>query len=183
MKNRIQHALPGLLIAFALGTPLSVSAQAGEAGAQGVPPSTNPAKRVVYPREGQSAEQQMSDQLACHNWSSQQTDWDPQRAYAQLEQEHGQALQQYQQSQGGAIRGAAGGALAGLAIGAIAGDAGKGAAIGAVAGGAAGGIRSRRGQQAAQQAFEQAAAEFQDAFRLWDRHWMACMDGRKYSVR
>ncbi len=151
--------------------------------AQTVPGNTNPAQRVVYPSEGQSAEQQMSDQLACYNWSSEQTDWDPQRAFAQLERDHAQALQQYQQSQGGAIRGAAGGALAGLAIGAIAGDAGKGAAIGAVAGGAAGGIRSRRGQQAAQEAFQQAATEFQDAFRLWDRHWMACMDGRKYSVR
>jgi len=151
--------------------------------AQTVPGNTNPAARVVYPSEGQLAEQQMSDQLACYTWSSEQTDWDPQRAFAQLEQDHAQALQQYQQSQGGAIRGAAGGALAGLAIGAIAGDAGKGAAIGAVAGGAAGGMRSRRGQQAAQEAFEQAAAQFQDAFRLWDRHWMACMDGRKYSVR
>jgi hypothetical protein len=160
MKNGVQYPLGGLLIAVA-----------------------HSAKRVVYPSEGQSAEQQMSDQLACFKWSSQQTEWDPQRAYAQLEQDHGQALQQYQQSQGGAIRGAAGGALAGLAIGAIAGDAGKGAAIGAVAGGAAGGIRSRRGQQAAQQAFEQAVGEFQDAFRLWDRHWVACMDGRKYSVR
>ena len=93
-----------------------------------------------------------------------------------------EALAQYESTRGGAVRGAAGGALAGLVIGAIAGDAGKGAAIGAVAGGAAGGARSRRGRAAAQEAFEAAVAEFQSGFRLWDRHWMACMIGNGYGV-
>lgn len=183
MKSRSRNAVGVCAAIFGLTLGVVLPASAQEATPQSVPSNTNPAKRVVYPAEGQSVEQQMSDQLACYNWATQQTAWDPQQAYAQLERDHGAALRQFEQSQGGAVRGAAGGALAGLAIGAIAGDAGKGAAIGAVAGGTAGGLRSARGRQAAQAAFEEAAIDFQDSFRWWDRHWVACMDGRQYSVR
>ena len=91
-------------------------------------------------------------------------------------------MQQLQQSQGGAVRGAAGGALTGLAIGAIAGDAGTGAAIGAVAGGAGGGLRARRGRMSATATFESALAEFNAYFKQWDRHWTACMLGNGYGV-
>ena len=147
-----------------------------------VPPSTNPAERAVYPSEGQSADQQLSDQLACYNWAGENTGWDPHQAYAELEKEHGAALKQYQESQGGAVRGAARGALAGLAIGAIAGDAGQGAAIGAVAGGAGGGIRARRQRRGAQSDFEVAAEAFKEEFSKWDRQWVACMEGRDYSI-
>ena len=148
---------------------------------QDLPPSTNPAERIVY-RGAKTVEQQMSAQLTCYNWATEQAAFEPHQAYAQLEQNHGAALRQYQSAQGGAVRGAAGGALAGLAIGAIAGDAGKGAAIGAVAGGAAGGLRTRRAQQSAQAAFEEALAEFSTGMRLWDRHWVACMIGNGYGV-
>ncbi|HSG82596.1 MAG TPA: YMGG-like glycine zipper-containing protein, partial [Gemmatimonadota bacterium] len=150
---------------------------------QAMATDTNPAQRVVYPAGDQSAEQQVADQLACYNWSSKQTGWNPEAAFAELKQDHAEAYADYQRAQGGMLRGAALGTLSGLAIGAIAGDAGKGAAIGAVAGGAGGGIRAQRQRQAAQAAFEAALTEFEIAFRLWDRHWMACMDGRDYSVR
>ena len=146
-----------------------------------LPSTTNPAERIVY-RGDKTVEQQQSQQLACYQWSVEQTGWNPEQAYAQLEQEHGEALAQYQSTRGGAVRGAAAGALTGLAIGAIAGDAGTGAAIGAVAGGAAGGIRGRRGRAAAEEAFEAALTEFQNSFRLWDRHWTACMIGNGYGV-
>ncbi len=171
-------------VALVLGATIASAQEAAAPAAQPqtVPPSTNPAQRVVYASEGQTAEQQMSDQLACYNHATAQTNWDPHQAYAVLESEHGAALQQHQQAQGGAVRGAAGGALVGLAIGAIAGDAGKGAAIGAVSGGAAGGIRARRQRRAAEGSFEQAAEAFKSQFQLWDRHWVACMQGRKYGV-
>ena len=138
---------------------------------------------MVYPSAGQTSEQQASDQLACYNWSAEQTTWNPHDAFALLEEEHSQALAQYRQSVGGGVRGAAGGALAGLAIGAIAGDAGRGAAIGAAAGGLRGAGRAARGRQAAQEAFQAALDEFMTDFRLWDRHWMACMEGHDYAVR
>ena len=184
----------GLRTACGLMVPLlgivlvSLPARAQEAAAapaaeqKPLPPSTNPAQRVVYASEGQTNEQQMTDQLACYNYSTEQTTWDPHQAYAVLEQKHGESLKQYQQSQGGAVRGAAGGALVGLAIGAIAGDAGKGAAIGAVSGGAAGGVRARRQRQAAAGSFEADAEAFKAQFQQWDRHWVACMQGKKYSV-
>jgi hypothetical protein len=162
-------------LALAAVTVISV-----RAGAQD-PTNTNPADRIVYRGQRTTAEQSEA-QLACYNWSGGQTGFDPVAAYAQLERDHGAALQQYQSTQGAAVRGAARGALAGLAIGAIAGDAGKGAAIGAVAGGAGGGIRGRRGRQSAQEAFEAAVAEFSDNFRLWDRHWVSCMIGSGYGV-
>ncbi len=134
------------------------------------PATTNPAERIVY-RGDLTMEQQYADQLVCVNWSSEQTDWDPAQAYAALEREHGGALRQYH--------------LAGLAKGAIAGNAGTGAAMGAMgamAGGAAGGMQGRQGREAAQEAFEAAVDEFSDSFRLWDRHWVACMIGNGYGV-
>ncbi len=91
-------------------------------------------------------------------------------------------MAQYQQSTGGAVKGAAGGALMGLAIGAIAGDAGKGAAIGAAAGGGAGAMRSRRGRKDAESGFEEAKEKFEQEFAFWDRHWVACMKGHDYAV-
>ena len=134
-----------------------------------VPPSTNPTERVIYPSEGQTAEQQLSDQLQCYNWSTQQAAWDPHQAYGVLKEKHEQALGQAEAAQGGAVRGAAGGALAGLAIG-------------AVAGGITGGMRSRRQRRAAQSSFDQDVAAYQEQLQKWDRNYVACMQGRKYVV-
>ena len=147
-----------------------------------VPPNTNPTERVIYPAEGQTPQQQLNDQFECYNWGTQQTAWDPHQAIAVLEEKHGAALKQAQESQGGAVRGAAGGALAGLAVGAIAGDAGEGAAIGAVVGGLTGGMRSRRQRQAAQSGFEQDYKAFQAQLQKWDRNYVACIQARKYVV-
>jgi hypothetical protein len=146
-----------------------------------LPSSTNPAERVVY-RGEKSVEDQQATQLQCYQWSTEQTSWNPEQAYAQLERDHGQALQQYNAQRGAAVGGAARGALAGLAIGAIAGDAGTGAAIGATAGGLAGVRRRNVGQASAQEAFENAANEFRQNFGRWDSHWTACMIGNGYGV-
>lgn len=182
VRTSISSILPVLALLLVPGVTLAQADSAAPEAQKPLPPSTNPAQRVVYPSEGQTNEQQMADQLACYNYATEQTTWDPHQAYAELEQKHGEALKQYQETQGGAVRGAAGGALAGLAIGAIAGDAGKGAAIGAVAGGAGGGVRARRGRRAAASSFEQDADAFKSQFQLWDRHWVACMQGKKYGV-
>ncbi len=182
MRSSKHHTPDWVVIALSVLAVALPATAAAQGGPSTVPPSTNPADRVVYATEGQDAEQQMNDQLACYNWASEQTGWDPHVAYKALEADHGQALAQYQSTQGSAVRGAAKGALAGLAIGAIAGDAGKGAAIGAAAGGGAGLVRGRRGRKAAEAGFEQAAEEFKAAFQGWDRNWAACMQGRKYSI-
>jgi hypothetical protein len=150
--------------------------------AQTLPPNTNPTQRVIYPAEGQAEQQQMTDQLECYRWASQQTNWDPYQAYDQLVEQGYAAKQTAQQAQGGLVRGAAGGALAGVAIGAIAGDAGKGAAIGAIAGGLAGGSRSRRAQQQAQAETQAAVDAFNRQLQTWDRNYVACMQARDYVV-
>ena len=161
---------------------LLLAASASAAAAQDtLPASTNPAERVVY-RGDHSVEDQQSAQLMCYQWSSDQTSWEPEAAYAQLGREHGAALQQYNSTRGAAVGGAARGAIAGLAIGAIAGDAGTGAAIGAAAGGIGAGARGRRARGNAQAGFEEAANEFMSNFRSWDRHWVACMIGNGYGV-
>ena len=72
-----------------------------------IPTTTNPAQRVVY-RGDRTIEQQNAVQLTCYNWSSEQPKWDPEEAYAVLEREHGDALPQYEQTRGSAVRGAAG---------------------------------------------------------------------------
>lgn len=148
-----------------------------------VPPSTNPGNHVLFPAKGQDADQQMKDQLESYNWATQQTGWDPYRAYNVLVQKGYAADQKASQAQRGAIGGAARGALVGVAIGAIAGDAGKGAAIGAAAGGLTGGMRSRRQRQSAEAEKDQAIAEFKRNFGNWDRYYVASMEGRGYTVK
>ncbi len=181
MTRRILMMLAVLLVAVVAGAVAQESGAAAKEPSK-VPPSTNPANKVIYPSKGQDAEQQMKDQLDSYNWATEQTKWDPYEAYDVLVQKGYAAAQTAEEAQGGLVGGAARGALAGLAIGAIAGDAGKGAAIGATAGGLAGGARSRRKMDSAQSQADQAIQEYQSALDVWVRNWTASMEGRGYSV-
>lgn len=175
MKNRSQMNCTGLLSAvFLVGITGTAVAQ--------VPSNTNPASLAIYPAEGQTPNQQVQDQLACYNWSTQQTGFDPDAAAQQTAAGVQQAQQSAQALQGAAIRGGAAGALTGVAIGAIAGNAGKGAAIGAVAGGVAGGLRRRRHVQAAQASAQAQQQQFAQSLQTWSKSYAACMGGRGYSV-
>ena len=139
---RATTCIPGAVLGAALLLVV------GEASSQQtLPPSTNPTSRVIYPSAEQTQEQQMSDQLACYNWATEQAQWDPYVAHRELQEQGYVAQEQADAAAGGAVGGAARGALLGVTIGAIAGDAGKGAAIGAAAGGLSGGMRSRRARQ------------------------------------
>ena len=183
MKKRLGRiGAGGLSAILLLALHGAAAAQEDQLQPQTLPPSTNPAQRVIYPSEGQDEQLQMTDQLACYRWATQQTSWDPYVAYDQLVKEGYAAQQSAEQAQGGLIRGAAGGAVMGLAIGAIAGDAGKGAAIGAAAGGLAGGRRSRRAQAEAEAKADAAIEAFDKEMHVWDRNYVACMQGRKYTV-
>lgn len=129
---------PLAMSCIALG---AVSAQAQQGGA------------FVYPKAGQSEQQQSKDRYECHQWAVQQTGFDPSTAppvaSAPPPVAYGQAAPPPPQQQsgggflgignGGMLPGsgvmgdAATGAALGAAGGAIAGNAGQGAAIGAVA--------------------------------------------------
>ena len=145
--------------------------------------STNPGQHAIFPAKGQSPEQQRVDETAAYDWASRQTGWDPYQAKSRLDQQGQTAAANAGAAVGGAVKGGAGGALMGVAIGAIAGDAGKGAAIGATAGGMTGGMRSRRAVKAAGGSADAAVAAYQQQFAVWDRNFIAAMEGMGYSVR
>ncbi len=129
----------------------------------------------VYPKQGQSGEQQSKDRFECHNWAVQQSGFDPGNPPPAAPQ----------QSSGGGevVRGGARGAATGAVVGAITGNPGRGAARGAVIGGALGaGRRSARKQQE-QQAQAQAQAQYQQGADGYNRAVSACLGGRGYTVQ
>ena len=188
MSERFKHTIGRGFAALTLASAM-VIATVAEAG----PPtlSTNPGNLAIFPARGQTPEQQKQDEAAAYDWASQQTRWDPYQAKAQLDQQVQASAQAAGGAVGGglggAVKGGAGGALMGVAIGAIAGDAGKGAAIGATAGGMTGGLsggmRSRRAVKAAGGSADAAVAAYQQQFAMWDRNFIAAMEGMGYSVR
>jgi hypothetical protein len=180
----------------------SAMAQAPSSGAS----ASSPAKSIglfAYPKNQQSAEQQLKDENECYSSAKQQTGVDaqaPPPAAPSAEEQQAAQKQAAQQAaaatpKGGAVKGSARGAAGGAAIGAIAGDAGTGAAIGATAGAVRGRRQQKKAQKGAQQqAAEQTAqaqqqaqaegnAQHQGALDTFKRAFSACMDARGYSVK
>jgi hypothetical protein len=177
------------------------SAQAQTAQAA---PASSPAQSIgmfAFPKNGQSADQQLKDESECYGMAKQRTGIDAQAPPPQgLSEEEKQAAQQQAaanapQARGGRARGAARTAAGGAAVGAIAGDAGKGAAAGAVVGTMKGGATQRSANaQSKQQAASQTAAaqkkadeellrQHQEGIDTFQRAFAACMDARSYSVK
>lgn len=124
---------------------------------------------IIYPKNGQSSEQQSRDISQCQSWAVQQSGSNqstPQAATSSTSA----------QPQGGVLRGGARGAAVGAIGGAIGGNAGEGAAIGAAVGGLGGGIRRRHQQQAA-------AQQNDEAVDAYNRAMAACLEGRGYTVK
>jgi hypothetical protein len=197
MQNKLIISISVAFVSIALTAPIA-SAQ-GQAG-----PAWSPAQNIgmfAFPKNGQSADQQLKDESECYGMAKQRTGIDVQAPPPQGLSEEEKRLAQQQaaqnapQAQGGRVRGAARGAAGVAAIGAIAGDAGKGAAIGAVAGTMRGGAAQRSAnaqsqqQSAAQVAAAQRKAEeemlrqHQAGIDTFQRAFAACMDARNYSVK
>lgn len=143
-------------------------------------------QQYVYPKLGQTPEQQKKDEFDCYTWAAQQTGYDP-VAITQTAQQQTVPSGTAGPAPGSGVRGAAVGAAGGAAIGAIAGDAGKGAAIGAIAGGAGGRLRSRATAQAAQQqqVAQAKAAANEQAKRTqeYQKARAACLEAKGYTVK
>ena len=153
----------------------------------------------AYPMAGQSLDQQQQDNWECHNWSVQQSGFDPQRPPPAPRVGYSSPPPQQSSGvlglgQGAPITDAAKGAATGAIFGAIAGDAGKGAAIGAVTTTLFGGIKRRnrqqqeqqwRQQQYQQQQYEQQQYEGQirQLTHNYNRAFAACMSARQYQVQ
>jgi hypothetical protein len=182
----------------------SAAAPAQQAPPQQAAPAWSPAQNIgmfAFPRNGQSADQQLKDESECYGMARQRTGIDAQAPPPRgLSEEEKKAAQQQaadnaKQVQGARVGGAARGAAGGAAIGAIAGDAGKGAAAGAVAGTMRGGMAQRQANaQSKQQAAAQTAAaqkkaeeetlrQHQEGLDTFQRAFAACMDARNYSVK
>lgn len=147
--------------------------------------AANAQQQYVFPKNGQTPEQQKKDEFDCHTWAVKETGFDPITA-AQTPPPaapSGPAAAE----KGSGVKGAAKGAAAGAAIGAVAGDAGKGAAIGAVAGGAGGRVRSKnKAEDAQHQQATQAQAVATDTAKKqqeYQKARSACLDGKGYSVK
>lgn len=169
-----------------VGAVLAVTAiMSAPLRAQAGPPTlpTNPANHVIFPAKGQTPEQQKLDETAAYDWATGQTGWDPYKEYDKLVQKGYAAAETADAAKGGAVKGAAGGALLGVAIGAIADDPGHGAAIGATAGGMVGAARTRRTMKSASSASDQATAAYKQQFAVWDKNFMAAMEGKGYTVK
>jgi hypothetical protein len=156
MAIRASGLALGTILAMAVGQP---------AAAQG----------FVYPAQGQTPEQQATDEAECSAWASQQTGINPSQ---QAPQVGGSGGSTGGEVVGGAARGAALGAIGGL----IGGSAGTGAAIGAGVGATAG-LFNRVGQERQQQqAQQQANAQHQAQLQEYYRARAACLTGRGYTV-
>jgi hypothetical protein len=185
---------------------LASSIASAQASPQQTPaaPAWSPSQNIgmfAFPRNGQSADQQLKDESECYGMAKQRTGIDaqapPPKGLSDEEKKLAQqeAAENAKQKQGGRVRGAARGAAGGAAIGAIAGDTGKGAAAGAVAGTMKGGATQRSAnaqskQQAAAQteaaqkkADEEMLRNHQAGVDTFQRAFAACMDARSYSVK
>jgi hypothetical protein len=145
---------------------------------------------MVYPSNGQSADQQAQDEAQCFNWARDRSGYDPMNppptptAPSTSTESDGDVAR-------GAVGGAAVGAAGGAIIGAIAGNAGKGAGIGAATGLLAGGMRAHSQEeqrderakaqaQASQQEQRAAQQELANKFR---RGMAVCLEARGYATK
>ena len=130
----------------------------------------------VFPTNGQSQQQQKTDEFECYKWAMEQTGIDPLNLpKVEVELQSGPS--------GGAVRGAARGAAAGAAIGAITGDAGEGAAVGATVGALRGRRAGKNAQaQQNQQAQANATAAEEETKNTFRKAFSACIKGKGYTV-
>lgn len=137
---------------------------------------------IVYPAQGQSAEQTEKDKFECYQWSRDQTGFDPMAPPTATRP----PPQEKASQTGGAGSGALKGAAAGAAIGVIRGDtakwAGRGAATGALVGGVRRSNQRQKDDQARQQWEQEQASQYQTARNNYNRAYTACLSGRGYTV-
>ncbi|WP_051242789.1 hypothetical protein [Azohydromonas australica] len=169
MKTLSFHAARAVACAFVVGSGAGL-VQAQQASAANGSPGTA-STPVIYPAKGQSARQQDKDRYECHDWSRQQSGYDPSQA-ASTTTATGAAA-------GAAPPGAglAQGALRGAAVGELVShDAGRGAAIGVL--GSAAQAQARQAEQSRQQ------QAMRDQKRVkYERAFSACMEGRGYVLK
>ena len=129
---------------------------------------------VIYPAQGQSSEQQKTDEGECFIWARNETGIDPLAADAA-------PPPPAQQSGGGAVGGAARGAIIG---GIVDGSDGAktGAAVGVVGGAMRQNSKNRAAAQKNQQNQQQAQATNTQNKAAFNKAYGVCLQGRGYTV-
>jgi len=155
------------------------------AAQEGAPPAVdpfNPLGHFVYPANEQGPQLLQHDKEACYGWASEETQFDPFAAYQQAMAAQQQANAAGQR-QGEVVQGAAKGAMRGLLVAAVLdNDKSEAAARGAAVGGLIGGVKRRRRGRAAKDAAAEQQAQVEARVERWDRGYVACLEGRKYTV-
>jgi hypothetical protein len=129
---------------------------------------------MIYPKSGQSAEQQEKDKFECYSWAKNESSFDPMAPPTATE-----APPQQQAPRGGVLRGAARGA----AIGEIVDDDWEtGAKVGAAIGGMRRADQKRKEAQAQQQWEQEQQQIYAEKRNRYNRAYSVCLEARDYSV-
>ena len=136
----------------------------------------------IYPKDGQSEEQQEKDKFACYSWAKKESKFDP------MEIPRASSAPPDKKATTKPLRRAARGAAIGAIVGEIADDdAGKGALIGASSGALFGGMQ-RRDQEQRQKKKEEEwekkeAQKYQKKRDSYNRAYSACLEAKGYTVK
>jgi hypothetical protein len=129
---------------------------------------------MIYPKEGQSPEQQEKDKFECYGWAKNESGFDPMAPPTATE-----APPKQKAKKGGLLRGAARGAV----VGEIVDDDHQ---TGAKAGAAIGGMRradQKRKEAQAQQQWEQEQQHiYAEKRNRYNRAYSVCLEARDYAV-
>ena len=133
---------------------------------------------IIYPKKGQSAQQQEKDKFECYGWAKKSSGFDPMAPPVSSSPPPSD-----QKQTGGTARGVVGGA----ALGAIIGDSSKSTKRGAGAGALIGANRQAKQNQNTdknrQNWEQQQASQYSNARSGYNRAYSACMEGRDYTVK
>ena len=185
------RACIGFVVAAALVVP-AAEAQQAVAPASGQKTLAATMDVYVFPKTGQTSEQQSTDEAACYGWAVQNTGTDPFQLQKQAQVQQGQAEQAAAAAgaagTGAGARGAVRGAAAGALIGEIANDdAGQGAAYGAAAGLLVGHRRKRIARHEAQAQVQVTSAQAQQAtateLENFKKAFSVCLEAKDYLAK
>jgi hypothetical protein len=149
-------------------------------------------KVYVFPKTGQTPQEQSMAEAECYQWATTNTGTDPFELADDLKQAEADARQADDEAkadaEGSAVKSAARGAAVGAAVGGIADDRlGQGAALGAALGGVRGRVSSRRNQRstAKESEGELTKAKAVNAAELdnFKKAFSVCLEAKEYLVK
>jgi len=129
---------------------------------------------MIYPKGGQSPEQQEKDKFECYGWAKNESGFDPMAPPTATK-----APPQKQAPRGGVLRGAARGAVIGEIV---EGDHQTGAKAGAAIGGMRRADQKRKEAQAQQQWEQEQQQIYTEKRNRYNRAYSVCLEARDYSV-